>query len=84
MPAGASTSSPSSVNVARPRMTTYISSCWYVPSVCSSTISSPTSAVYALVPKALMPKRLRTGRHFRPRSPTGISSSSSMWTMFIR
>ena len=83
MPAGASTSSPSSVKVARPLITTYISSCPTLPSVCSSTTSSPTSAVYAFVPKARIPKRMRMGRHWRPRSPTGISSSSSMWAMFI-
>ena len=41
VPAGASSVSSSSVNVARPASTTYTSSCPYVRSVCSSTTSSP-------------------------------------------
>ena len=42
-PAGTSTSSPSSSKVARPEMTTYISSCPSRSSLCSSTTSCPAS-----------------------------------------
>jgi hypothetical protein len=43
VPAGAGTSSPSSVNVADPRATKYISSWPLASSVCGSTTSSPAA-----------------------------------------
>jgi len=77
VPAGASISSSPSVNVARPRTTTYIS-WWLSRSECSSITRWPASPVYALVPKAVIPKRRRTGRQTNSPLLIGSSSSSSM------
>src|SRR6476646_5481393 len=82
VPAGASCSEPSIVNVARPPATKYSSSCASAgSSVCGSTTSSPAlAAVYALHPNARIPSVARTGRHVRLPGP-GIDSSSSRWTV---
>ena len=82
VPAGASSFSSPSVNVARPFRTRYISSWRSDDSVCSSTTSSPAfGATYALIPNAPTSSARRTGRQSRVPFTTEIGSISSRRTL---
>jgi predicted NUDIX family NTP pyrophosphohydrolase len=81
VPAGASMSSSSTVNVAWPPTTRYSSSCPELSSCSWITVAPASRAVHALTPKAWIPKLRRIGA--QPSASASSAIVAVSW-LFIR